>query len=135
MTVATTLKAILDAMATVIDQSGGFTRLADSQQPKVVSGGYRLLVVDFDRDSEFGVDATETLAGPVTAEFYRRQSPEDDDASLFAELSALAKAIEAATYPSGTISVIVRKRSTERNPDPTWIFGSLTVNLKWEQAY
>ncbi len=136
MTLATTLKAILDTMATAIDESGaGFTRLADSQQPKVVSGGYRLLVADFDRAPEFGIDASETLVGPVTAEFYRRQSPEDDDASLFAELSAVAKAIEAATYPSGTIAVIVRTRSTERNPDPTWIFGSLTVNLKWEQAY
>ncbi len=141
---ATTLKAILDTMATAIEAAGpgsgdvrlyGWTRLSDSTETKWQAGGYRLLVADFDRDPEFGVDATETLAGPFTAEFYR-EAQTDDDGSFFAELSALAKAVESATYPSGTIAVIVRSRKVERNfASPPQVTGSLTVNLKWEQAY
>ena len=141
---ATTLKAILDVMGTAIEASvpgsgdvrvSGWKRLPDSTETKWQPGGFRLLVSDFDRAPEFGVDATETLAGVVTAEFYREAQAEDD-ASFFAEISAFAKTIEAASYPSGTISVIVRTRRVERNfASPTQITGALSVTVKWEQTY
>jgi hypothetical protein len=141
---ATTLKAVLDTMAAAIEAVGsgsgdvrlyGWTRLADSTETKWQAGGYRLLVADFDRDREFGIDATETLAGPITAEFYREAQAEDDG-SFFVELSALAKAVESAAYPAGTIAVIVRSRKVERNfASPAEVTGALSVNLKWEQSY
>jgi hypothetical protein len=141
---ATTLKAILDDMATGIEAvtagSGdlrqyGWTRRLDSRETRLEPGQYRLLLSEADRDAEFGVDATETLSTQIVAEFCRAQQIEDD-ASFFAELSALASAIESATYPAGTIAVIVRTRTVARQfSDPTWIVGTLAVNLKWEQAY
>ncbi len=142
---ATTLKGILDIMALAIEGIGagsgdarlyGWKRLPDSRETKLEPGGYRLLLgEEFDRSAEFGVDATETLAGSITAELCRAGQIEDD-ASFLAELSILAKTIEAANYPPGTVAVIVRTRTVSRQlADPSWILGSLAVNLKWEQVY
>lgn len=133
----TTLKAILDAMGTAIADAPGstWTRLVDTVDPKWQALGFRLLVSDFERDPEFGVDAAETLAGEVAVEFYRGLQTADD-ASFFADLSAIAKTIEAASYPSGTIAVIVRTRRVERNfTVRDQITGTLSVTVKWEQAY
>jgi hypothetical protein len=141
---ATTLKAILDAMALAIEGTGvgsgdvrayGWKRLADSRETKVEAGGYRLLLSEADRDPEFGLDATETLSTLLAAEFYRAAQAEED-ALFFGEMSALAAAIERASYPSGTIAVIARTRKIERDlADPSWIVGSLALQVKWEQAY
>jgi hypothetical protein len=141
---ATTLQDVLAVISGAVVASApasgdtrqyGWIPLADSLETKWQPGGFRLLVSDFDRDPEFGVDATETLAGSIAAEFYREAQVESD-AAFFAELSALARLIEAASYPAGTIAVIVRARKVERNfASPAQVTGTLTVNLKWEQAF
>lgn len=139
---ATTAKAVLDVIAATVVAyppanlaSQPWRRLDDVRDARVESSGFRLLLPSVERSPDFGVDRQETLTTRASLELYR-SSQAEDDASFFAEVSGIANAVEAASYPSGTLAVIARSRTVSRQyADPSWIVGSVEFQITWEQAY